>query len=366
LPLPLYLQPGFMKRHFEILDGLRGTAALLVLLFHLLDGLLPYAANPLRHAYLAVDFFFLLSGFVIGYAYDERWPGLSLGAFVRARIIRLHPLVLLAVVLGALGYWLDPFVGTAQQVSGPRMALMLGCGALLLPTPPSSAPGGWLTHPLNSPCWSLLQEYLANIAYALVGWRLGRRALAAVVAVAALALVATALKHGSLDGGWAWHSFWMAPVRVAFPFAAGLLLHRLRVQVRVPGAYLVLSGLLLLVFMAPAFAPAAYYHLFCVLVVFPLIVAVGAGATSAGRLSGLCRFSGQLSYPLYLVHFPFTAIFGHWAKATHPPLGQLVGAMAALIVFLLVLAWAALRFYDEPVRAWLNARARRQPLAPQL
>ena len=349
-----------MKRHFEILDGLRGTAALLVLFFHLLDGLLPYAANPLRHAALAVDFFFLLSGFVIGYAYDDRWPGLSLWAFLRARLIRLHPLVLLSVGLGALCYWFDPYVGGAQRVGAGRMALMLGCGALLLPTPPSPAPGGWLTHPLNSPGWSLLQEYLANIAYALVGWRLGRRALGAVVALAALALVATVIKHGSLDGGWAWHSFWMAPVRVAFPFAAGLLLHRLRVQVRVPGAYLVLSGLLLLVFMAPAFEPAGYYQAFCVLVVFPLIVAVGAGTPTAGRLSGLCRFSGQISYPLYLVHFPFTAIFAHWVKATHPPLGQLVGVMAALIIFLLLLAWAALRFYDEPVRAWLSARARRR------
>jgi peptidoglycan/LPS O-acetylase OafA/YrhL len=122
----------------------------------------------------------------------------------------------------------------------------------------------------------------------------------------------------------------------------------------------VLSGLLLLVFMAPAFVPAAYYHIFCVLVVFPLIVAVGAGATSAGRLAGLCRFSGQLSYPLYLVHFPFTAIFGHWVSATHPPQWQIGLAMAALIVFLLALAWVALRFYDEPVRTWLNARARRR------
>lgn len=355
-----------MKRHFEILDGLRGTAALLVVLFHLLDGLLPYASNPLRHAYLAVDFFFLLSGFVIGYAYDDRWPGLTLSAFLRARLIRLHPLVLLAVGLGALGYWLDPFVGASQQVGGLRMALMLGCGALLLPTPPSGIPGGFLTHPLNSPCWSLLQEYLANVAYALVGWRLGRRALMAAVAVAALALVATALKHGSLDGGWAWHSFWMAPVRVAFPFAAGLLLHRLGAHIRVPGAYLGLSALLVLVFAAPAFAMPAYYHLFCVVVVFPLIVAMGAGATSAGRLSALCKFSGRLSYPLYLVHFPFTAIFAHWVSATHPPLGQLVLVMVALIAFLLVLAWAALRFYDEPLRAWLSARARRPLLAPQL
>lgn len=349
-----------MKRHFEILDGLRGTAALVVLFFHLLDGLLPYASNPLRHAYLAVDFFFLLSGFVIGYAYDDRWPGLSLGDFLRARLIRLHPLVLLSVGLGALCYWLDPFVGESQHVGGARLALLVGFGALLLPTPSSTIPGGWLTHPLNSPGWSLLQEYLANVAYALVGWRLGRRVLGAVVVVAALALVAAALKHGSLDGGYAWHSLWMAPVRVAFPFAAGLLLHRLGAHIRVPGAYVGLSVLLVLAFAAPAFEPAAYYQVFCVLVIFPLIVAMGAGSATAGRLSGLCRFSGRLSYPLYLIHFPFTSIFAHWRTATHPSPGQTWVVAAALLLFVLALSWVALRFYDEPVRAWLSARARRR------
>ncbi len=344
-----------MKRHFEVLDGLRGTAALLVLFFHLLDGLLPYTTNPLRHSYLAVDFFFLLSGFVIGYAYDDRWPSLHLRDFVRVRLIRLHPLVLLSVVLGAGCYWFDPFVGNAQHVSALRMGLMLGFGTLLLPVP-----GGWLTHPLNSPGWSLLQEYLANLAYALVGWRLGRPALQAVVALAALALVAAALRHGSLNGGWAWHSLWMAPVRVAFPFAAGLLLHRLGAQVRVPGAFAGLSLLLLLVFAGPAFAPAGYYEACCVLVVFPLIVAMGAGTATAGRLGPLCRFMGRLSYPLYLVHFPFTAIFAHWVSATHPPLGRIALVMAALVVSLIGLAWVALRWYDEPVRAWLSARARRR------
>jgi peptidoglycan/LPS O-acetylase OafA/YrhL len=354
-----------MKRHFEILDGLRGTASLLVVVYHLLEGMLSYTDNPLRHAYLAVDFFFLLSGFVVGYAYDERWPGLKLRDFLQGRLIRLHPLVLLAVVLGALGYWFDPYVGTAQLVSGWRLSVSMVLGSLLLPS--LSLPNRVdLTHPLNAPCWSLLQEYLANIAYALVAPRLGRKALAAVVGVAALALAAAALKHGHLQGGWDFHSLWMAPVRVAFPFAAGLLLYRSGLRLRVPSAYPLLSLLLLLLFAAPAFQPASYYEAFCVIGIFPLLVAAGAGTYTAGRLGPLCRLAGRISYPLYLIHSPFVVIFTHWVAATHPSRERTWLSMAGLVLFLLVLAWAALRFYDEPVRAWLSARARRKQTAPQL
>jgi peptidoglycan/LPS O-acetylase OafA/YrhL len=354
-----------MKRHFEILDGLRGTASLLVVVYHLLEGIFSYTDNPLRHAYLAVDFFFLLSGFVVGYAYDERWPGLRVRDFLRGRLIRLHPLVLLAVVLGALGYWFDPYVGSAQLVSGWRMSISVALGSLLLPSP--RMPNRFdVTHPLNQPCWSLLQEYLANIAYALAAPRLKRKALIVVVALAALVLMAAALRYKHLQGGWDFHSFWMAPVRVAFPFGAGLLLYRVGLRLRLPSAYPLLSLLLLLLFAAPAFQPASYYEAFCVIGLFPLLVAAGAGAYTAGRLGPLCRLTGRLSYPLYLIHYPFVVIFNHWVAATHPSRERTLLSMAGLVLFLLVMAWAALRFYDEPVRAWLSARARRKQTAPQL
>ncbi|AMJ64150.1 acyltransferase family protein [Hymenobacter sp. PAMC 26628] len=347
-----------MKRHFEILDGLRGTAALLVVVFHLFEAFNPaYAINPLRHAYLAVDFFFLLSGFVVGYAYDARWPALRVRDFFRLRLVRLHPMVLLAVALGLGCYWLDPYVDH-QSISTRYLVVVGALGALLLPAPPLPNHYGE-THSLNGPCWSLFQEYLANIVYALVGPRLGPRALAAAVGVAAMALVAAAVRHGHLQGGWGWDTFWMAPVRVAFPFFAGLLVFRRGWRLRLRWAYPLLSLGLLALFAAPAFQPAAYYEAFCVVVLFPLVVATGAGTYTAGRLGALCRFSGRLSYPLYLVHYPFIYIFTHWVAATRPTLAQAAPVMAGLLVFFLALAWAALRFYDEPVRAWLSARTRR-------
>ncbi|MFD1469326.1 acyltransferase family protein [Hymenobacter caeli] len=353
-----------MKKHYEILDGLRGTAALLVVVFHLFEGLNPdYRTNPLHHGYLAVDFFFLLSGFVVGYAYDDRWPALRLRDFLRLRLVRLHPMVLVAVAIGALGYVLDPWASAVQRTSGLRMTAALALGALLLPGP--TLPNRFdETHPLNGPCWSLLQEYLANLAYALVGPRLGPRALAAVVAVAAAALVATAVRHGHLQGGWGRSTFWMAPVRVAFPFSAGLLLFRRGWRIRLPGAYGWLSLALLALFAGPTWQPAGYYEAFCVVAVFPLVVAAGAGAYAAGRLGPLCRWAGRISYPLYLVHYPFIYIFTNWVNATHPTRAHALPVMGALVVFFVGLAWVVLRLYDEPVRAWLGARFRRRPPVP--
>lgn len=354
------------KQHFDILDGLRGTAALLVVAFHLLEAVFPdFVANPLRHAYLAVDFFFLLSGFVIGYAYDGRWPALQVRDFLRLRLVRLHPLVLLSLAIGALCYWFDPFVGQAQHVSGLRLVLGVGLGIFLLPM--HGLPNyEHYTHPLNPPTWSLLQEYLANIAYALVGLRLNRRGLHVLVAVSAVVLVITGVRQGTMHGGWMWGNLWMALVRVTFPFFAGLLLYREGLRLRLPGAYLLLSLLLLLAFAAPASRVNGLYEAGCIIVLFPLIVAAGAGSTVAGRLHGLCRFSGQISYPLYLLHYPFVQIYAHWIRAVHPAGRSILLVAIGLTCFFIALAWVALRWYDEPVRAWLSGRIRRAPTSQNI
>lgn len=81
------------KPRYEILDGLRGVAAVLVVAYHLFETYYGGSADqPINHGYLAVDFFFVLSGFVIGYAYDDRWDKMSTWSLFKRRLIRLHPI----------------------------------------------------------------------------------------------------------------------------------------------------------------------------------------------------------------------------------------------------------------------------------
>jgi peptidoglycan/LPS O-acetylase OafA/YrhL len=222
------------KPHFPILDGLRGVAALLVVAFHLLE---VHATSPadqlLNHGYLAVDFFFLLSGFVIGYAYDDRWKRMTIGGFLRRRLMRLQPMVVLGMLIGALTFYgqATPQWSLIAQTPVSKLLLITLLGCIMLPVPPSMDVRGWQeTYPLNGPGWSLFYEYIANILYALVVRHFSRSALALLVALSAAALLYLGLygKEGDVIGGWSLEPLQLRIgfTRVMYPFFAGLLLYR--------------------------------------------------------------------------------------------------------------------------------------------
>jgi len=354
-----------MKSHLETLDGLRGTAALSVLLFHITEiTSVDVAHNPLRHAHLAVDFFFALSGFVLGHAYDARISGsaapasrLTLKAFFLRRLIRLHPMVVLAMVIGLLGYLLDPYVSPGNQPSAGLLSLVFALNLLLLPAPALPNRFGE-THCIDSPAWTLFQEYLANVGYGLFGARLSNRMLGVLCAVSGLALLLTALHFGNLSVGWAWANFWAAFVRLTYPFLTGLLLYRLNLRIRLPHPYLWLSLLLVAIFTAPALGRFdGLFEALCVIVVFPLTICCGAGVSGLDGLSGrLSRFTGRLSYPLYLIHYPAIYVFAHWNWKTHPSQASLWLVAASLYVGVVVVACLLLKYFDEPLRAWLTRK----------
>src|SRR6202051_1627636 len=203
------------KEHFEVLDGLRGSAAFLIVIFHLFNYSFGWdtSLSLVRHAYLAVDFFFGLSGFVVAYAYDDRWTRMSILQFFRIRLIRLHPLVLLGATLGLLGYFFDPFGKAINHTPAPMLLLAYVTSLLLLPSPPVGGRDNE-TQALNGPAWSLMQEYLGNIAYALILHRLRTFMLAIIFGLTGLFLIWTANTKGSLDGGWGYTEIWEAPLRL--------------------------------------------------------------------------------------------------------------------------------------------------------
>ena len=370
------------KRHYHILDGLRGVAALMVVVYHLFEAF--SSDHPLtqwiNHGYLAVDFFFLLSGFVIAYAYDDRWGKMSTGDFFKRRLIRLQPMVVMGMLIGALLFYLqagDTFP-LIEKTSVIKLVGVMLIGFTLIPLPPSWDIRGWdEMHPLDGPAWSLFFEYIANILYAVILRRLSLRLLSFLVFLASCFLVEVAVfgKGGDLIGGWSISAtqLHIGFGRLLFPFLAGMLLFRFGKTIQVPFAFAVCSALLLAVFCAPRVGGADHlwmngiFESVCVIVIFPTIVSIGAGAASSeGMSTRVARFFGDVSYPLYITHYPLIYLYKRWSGSGQVTVtqGALYGSL--LFVVALTVAYACLKLYDEPVRAWLARRfvARRSQTMP--
>jgi len=354
------------KARFEVLDGLRGSAAILILLFHIQGITVLFEGKRvlLHHAPLAVDFFFALSGFVVGYAYDDRWPRMTVAQFARIRLTRLHPLLVLGTLLGFASYVLDPFAAGAQNASWPKILTTLALMLLVLPARP--LPNRWFdTHPFNGPAWTLLQEYIANVAYAVWLRRLRARTLGVIAVIAGTVLVGAALQRGSLDAGFGWDAWWMAPIRLAYPFVTGLWLYRVRDRLpralqRLRAGWLPLTAVITLAFLAPIMPELSgirlngLYESACVVLLFPLIIIAGSHGEAGAGMKRLCSATGRLSYPLYITHFPFLYVYGNLVVIQKAPARLTIPLAIALAPFLLFVAWVAAKWWDEPLRARLR------------
>ncbi|MEI9903969.1 MAG: acyltransferase [Asticcacaulis sp.] len=349
------------KPHYEVLDGLRGSAAIMVVLFHIMGMAVSWAdtGQLLHHAAMAVDFFFGLSGFVVAYAYDDRWKTMTTGQFFAIRLIRLHPLVLLGAVLGLLSFLFDPFPDNQKVVPLAIVLRDFALACFVLPHP--SLPNRWTdSHSLNSPAWSLMQEYIGNIAYALVLRRLKTWLLGVVVLVAAGFLLHMVWHSNTMDQGSDWLSIWGAPTRMAFSFTMGLWLYRVRDRFpRLRLGWIVLTLVLAAAFALPRVPDSiphgnGLYEAAMVIVLFPLIILGGAHSAVGPLEMALCKFAGRLSYPLYILHFPFLFIYMNFVTFRKPPVATayLAGTVAFIVV--VAFAWLALKVYDEPVRRMLK------------
>lgn len=361
------------KNHYLVLDGLRGVAAMMVVLFHLCEAYRPDhpLTQPINHGYLAVDFFYVLSGFVIAYAYDDRWQRMRLRDFFKRRLIRLHPMILMGMLIGAALFYFQAGP-TFPLIAGTPMwqwLLVLLVGCTLLPLPPALDIRGWgEMHPLDGPAWSLFFEYIANILYALILRRLSSRWLGVLVMLAAAFLVQLAVfgPRGDVIGGWSLDAtqLHIGFARLLFPFLAGMLLMRLGKCIRTRHAFAVCSLIVVVALAMPRVGGADHlwlngvYESLCVIAVFPLVVAIGAGAAQVdGLTTRIAAFFGDLSYPLYITHYGLIYGYTAWIAA-HPalPFATKCAAGAAVFVASIAIAYACLKLYDLPVRRWLTAR----------
>lgn len=367
------------KPHYELLDGLRGVAALLVVFYHIFEGLSFAAGGTLittiNHGYLAVDFFFILSGFVIGYAYDDRWKrNMTLGNFFTRRLIRLHPMIIMGTIIGAITFCIQGSVQwDGSHVATSAVMLALLAAMFFIPAYPGAGydvrENGEMFS-LNGPSWSLFFEYIGNILYALFIHRLSNRGLAILVALSGIGLAWFALfdivGYGMLGVGWTLDgaNFWGGMLRMLFPFSLGMLLSRHFRPIKIRGAFWICSAVLLILFCIPYIegkSPVCLngvYELICIALVFPALVWIAAsGKTTDKQSTRICRFLGDISFPLYAIHYPLMYLFYAWLIKNKLYTFTECWQMAALVYTgSILLAYLCLKCYDEPVRKWLSRK----------
>ncbi len=360
------------KPHYPILDGLRGVAAIIVVVFHVFEANSTSVYDQkINHGYLAVDFFFLLSGFVIGYAYDDRWGKLTVGGFFKRRIERLQPMVVMGMLIGAACFYfgdssLYPMIHTVPVW---KMLLIMLIGFSLIPIPVSWDIRGWQEmHPLDGAAWSLFFEYVANILYALGLRKLSKPALTVLMVLSGLALIHYSIssQSGDLIGGWSLNEeqLKIGFTRLIFPFFAGLLLSRTVKPSNINNAFLLSALLLSIILFMPRLGDPQHvwknglFESLSIIIIFPLVVYIGASGTLKGNKENkVCKFLGDISYPIYITHYGFIYIYTAWIKDHSASTFNerfLYGSLTFVVA--IIAAYLSLKYYDEPVRDWLRKK----------
>ena len=397
------------KPHYILLDGLRGVAALMVLWYHVFEGFAFAKGSVIEtfnHGHLGVDFFFLLSGFVISYAYDDRWKSrqrstvnsqqttaksLSLKDFFKRRLIRLHPMLVMGAFIGLICFLLQGGVkwdGSSTPIHWTLIAFVLTL--FFIPAYPGASydiRGNAEMFPLNGPSWSLFFEYIGNILYALFIRKLSNKMLTVLVGTTGILwiwFVAFDISGYDMIGiGWTLDvvNFFGGLLRMMFPFTLGMLMARLfsqrttdnrRQSFFTNNIFWIATIVLFALFSVPYISGEdvtsrvptlsnislnGIYELFCIMVVFPLIVWIAALSDSAQSKFTLriSKFLGDLSYPLYIVHYPVMYLFYAWLiKNQYYTLGETWQMVILVLVVCIVLAYACLKLYDEPIRKKLS------------
>ena len=387
------------KPRYAILDGLRGVAALVVILFHGFETYIPFfGTQHINHGYLAVDLFFVLSRFVIGYAYDDRWDRMSTWSFFKRRLIRLHPMVVAGTLFGACLFFFgeSDYFSLIGGTEPWKFFLCIVLGLLMIPAGTGLDIRGWgETNSLNGPNWSLTFEYIGNILYAFVLRRLP-------TVVLGMLCVASAFLTMNLALGWDVFGFFAQPKydviggwsitpdqmyvgfsRLLYPFLCGLLISRLLPKfitkenpsgspLSIRGGFWWASLLLVVLFAVPQIGGKScvadgLYQVFAIVVMFPVIVLIGAGSkTTDKRSAKWCETLGNLSYPLYITHFPLMYMQMAWVSShKDSPVWHHVVLNLGILLVAIGIAWAFLKLYDEPVRAWLKKKLYALPAQKQ-
>jgi len=324
-----------------LLDGLRGIAAIGTVLFHMnMDGSVPAFAR----GYLFVDFFFLLSGFVLTLAFEPRFfAGLDWRQFLTMRFVRFWPLVALATTIGGVA-------AVLAQMPPLALTIALLAGITMVPIPATG-----MLFPLNAPQWSLLFELLMNLLHGLLFWRLRERTLWAAIAGLGLATAAATWALDSADHGSNGPEFVFAAVRTAFSYALGIAFARIwkrrSANRKADWRLALLLPPLTVVTLALVPHPAWIGDAMTLVLLLPALFWLAASADPPRWTHRPLTSLGALSFPLYALHFPLLTLWALVAGPEASPLFALPLILAIAAASARLLPPAGFRRKPRPILA---------------
>jgi len=338
---------------FSYLDGIRGLAAIFILTRHTPE----YWVNSFYRSYLAVDLFFILSGFVIAHAYDRKLADNTLNTrkFMLVRFIRLYPIYFLSWILCSaiiIKQILSHDYSDFQIYSFFKVIIF---SAFFIP---SHMPGDNSLFPMNGPTWSLFFELVVNLIYVIVRPKLTDRTLIFIILIAWFFMAVSAYHHGNLDTGYKWtiESYIAGASRALYGIFLGLLLHRWRFSfskfkiLRISPWY---SFLIVGVMLASPNLGRfdALVDIILVTTIIPFSVMV-ASKNNPTRFEGILLLLGMASYPIYILQVPISEVISyllHYTVKSYAPAAGLI-----LIFMLITLSYYVDKLYDSPLRKHLN------------
>jgi len=332
------------QSRYQALDGMRGLCAVLVALMHfdyvLGTGLL------VKHGWLSVDVFFVLSGFVIAHKYEDRLQSRDgFFDFLAWRAARLLPVQVLGTLAVAVSFAILYLTGNLNVAGlGPgALTIALVYGLLLIPialSPVAAAFSHWpRAFPINPPLWSLQAEWIVNLLYGRWFCRAGTRQLVLLWAVLSAGLAVHVLFGKKLWDLTIPLEFLPSLVRALIGFFAGVLLlriHRRGLLEWLPSINpRVIYALWILVCLVPTQAPTPGFECIAALVLAPASVALLVRGERP--LPALYASLGNLSYPLYASHFAIFNLASAWIASGSV---QNLSWAFPLLLAALLLAWA--------------------------
>jgi peptidoglycan/LPS O-acetylase OafA/YrhL len=342
------------------LNSIRGLAALMVATFH--APLLFGTAETLPHAYLAVDLFFVLSGFVLLHAYEARLTGgLKLGRFFQLRLARLYPLLAIATGLGFL-VAMAKLAMVHQSPSGATLAALPL--SLVLAPAASAASDQHAAYPFVTQSWSIVWEIaLCQLLYVWAKWV--RRGAWAIAAVGAVALAWVAFTRGGLDGGWTTPTFWIGALRALTAFFAGVAVRQwtrrgVARSVKLAG---LAAAAAVLTYVCLVHATLWWAEFASAVVGFPLIIAAACDLRGRWLENPLGDRLGEASYSIYMLHnVTIEVIHSALKRVLHT---DAVGSLPlgfAWLAAIVAVSWLSWRYVESPLRRFFSRTDLIRPL----